>query len=180
MGGFGERTRSPTNAPTRRSKADKIRELEAQLAGVREGRQLFHEETTRPEPKGFDFHSPVKRLYRGAGGAGGRTGAGAGSGGQEEDADLWSTEQELGCASQYVPLTSQPTMYSASSITYGSNSAAAHGSPMTVSSGLLQSNFGMTTLEKMGRKDVFENRREEALENFLVTFQMSMGEIGDE
>ena len=89
-------------------------------------------------------------------------------------------EPELGGASELFPLTSQPTMYSLSSVTYGhSDSGADSGappfsSPATVSSGLLRSNFGMTSLEKnMGNGKEFGTRRDEALEAFLKAFQMS-------
>ena len=53
-------------------------------------------------------------------------------------------------------------------------------SPMVVSSGLLQSNFGLTSVDKkMGNGKAFEHRREEALEAFLRTFQMTTGAGGE-
>ena len=155
-------------------KSEEILRLEAELKGVRDGRMLFWEETAGKQQQqqkadaSVPFLSPVKSLKEQA---------------RKNREEEWyggvDLEQELGGSSEYYPLTSQPTAYGVSSITYGSTNVI-NQSPMVVSSGLLQSNFGLTSVDKkMGNGKAFEHRREEALEAFLRTFQMTTGAGGE-
>ncbi len=137
--------------------SDEIRRLESQLDGVREGRQIFEGEmrADHVNPSSLSFAvSPIKLNRKIAP--------------SKELPVSLESGPELQSDSQYVPLTSAPTMYNSSSITYGTTIPPPS---MNVSTSMLQSSFGLTSFDKTFNKNQYENRREEALESFLYAFQ---------